>query len=152
MLNTVQDIFDIAIRLIDAQNESTGSTKTADTKEYELRTPSLLNSILDRAYPASDTYAAAQEAAEPGKRPVCQKVSAMSDTVDMDERLCTGVLPYGLAGLLLTEENPTLADFFWQTFLEQLNAAMRSLPSEIGDIEDVYGCFGGIEYGEFSRW
>ena len=64
MLNTVQDIFDIAIRLIDAQNESTGSTKTADTKEYELRTPSLLNSILDRAYPASDTYAAAQEAAE----------------------------------------------------------------------------------------
>ena len=152
MLNTVQDIFDIAIRLIDAQNESTGSTKTADTKEYELRTQSLLNSILDRAYPASDTYAAAQEAAEPGKRPVCQKVSAMSDTVDMDERLCTGVLPYGLAGLLLTEENPTLADFFWQTFLEQLNAAMRSLPSEIGDIEDVYGGFCGIEYGRFSRW
>lgn len=65
MLNTVQDIFDISIRLIDAQNESTGSTKTADTKEYELRTPSLLNSILDRAYPASDTYAAAQEAAGP---------------------------------------------------------------------------------------
>ena len=152
MLNTVQDIFDIAIRLIDAQNESTGSTKTADTKEYELRTPSLLNSILDRSYPASDTYAAAQEAAGPGKRPVCQKVSAMSDTVDMDERLCTGVLPYGLAGLLLTEENPTLAEFFWQTFLEQLDAAMRSLPSEIGDIEDVYGCFGGMEYGRFSRW
>ena len=152
MLNTVQDIFDIAIRLIDAQNESTGSTKTADTKEYELRTPSLLNSILDRAYPASDTYAAAQEAAGPGKRPVCQKVSAMSDTLDMDERLCTGVLPYGLAGLLLTEENPTLAEFFWQTFLEQLDAAMRSLPSEIGDIEDVYGDFGGIEYGRFSRW
>ena len=151
-MRTVQEIFDQAIRMMDAQNESTGSTKTADTKEYELRTPSLLNSILDRAYPASDTYAAAQEAAGPGKRPVCQKVSAMSDTVDMDERLCTGVLPYGLAGLLLTEENPTLADFFWQTFLEQLNAAMRSLPSEIGDIEDVYGGFGGIEYGRFSRW
>ena len=42
MLNTVQDVFGIAIRLIDAQNESTGSTKTSDTKEYELRTPSLL--------------------------------------------------------------------------------------------------------------
>ena len=67
MLNTVQDIFDIAIRLIDAQNESNGSTKTADTKEYELRTPSLLNSILDRAYPASDTYAAAQEEAGGGR-------------------------------------------------------------------------------------
>ena len=152
MLNTVQDIFDIAIRLIDAQSESTGSTKTADTKEYELRAPSLLNSILDRAYPASDTYAAAQEEAGPRKRPVCPKVSAMSDAVDMDERICTGVLPYGLAGLLLTEENPTLAEFLWQTFLEQLDAAMRSMPSEIGDIEDVYGGFGGIEYGRFSQW
>ena len=29
---TVQDIFDSAIRLIDEQNESTGSTETADTK------------------------------------------------------------------------------------------------------------------------
>ena len=76
----------------------------------------------------------------------------MSDTVDMDELLCTGVLPYGLAGLLLTEENPMLAEFFWQTFLELLNAALRSLPSDIGDIEDVYGGFGGIEYGRFSRW
>lgn len=152
MLNTVQDVFDIAIRLIDAQNESTGSTKTADTKEYELRTPSLLNSILDRAYPASDTYAAAQAAAGTGKRPVCPKVFAMTDALDMDERLCTGVLPYGLAGLLLTEENPTLAEFFWQTFLEQLEASMRGLPSEIGDVEDVYGGFGGIEYGRFSRW
>ena len=152
MLNTVQDIFDISIRLIDAQNESTGSTRTADTKEYELRTPSLLNSILDRAYPASDTYAAAQEEAGSGKRPVCPKVSGMTDTVNMDERICTGVLPYGLAGLLLTEENPTLAEFFWQTFLEQLDAAMKGLPSEIGGIEDMYGGFGGIEYGRFSRW
>ena len=76
----------------------------------------------------------------------------MTDTLDMDERICTGVLPYGLAGLLLTEENPTLADFFWQTFLEQLAAAMAGLPTEIGDVEDVYGGFGGIEYGRFSRW
>ena len=31
-LNTVQDVFDIAVRLMDAQNESTGSTNTSDTK------------------------------------------------------------------------------------------------------------------------
>lgn len=151
MLNTVQDVFDIAIRLIDEQNESTGATRTADTKEYELRTPSLLNSILDRAYPASDTYSANTGFCG-GLRPICRKVSSMTDTLDMDERICTGVLPYGLAGLLLAKEDPTLADFFWQTFLEQLNEAMRSLPSEIEDVEDVYGGFGGIEYGGFSRW
>lgn len=150
MLNTVQDIFDIAIRLIDAQNESTGSTKTADTKEYELRTPSLLNSILDQVYPASDTYAEALKYAGAGRRPVCPKVSAMTDTVAMDERICTGVLPYGLAGLLvLAEGQNDSAEFFWQTFLEHLDSAMRGLPSEIEEIEDAYG---GIEYGRFGAW
>lgn len=144
-MNTVQDVFDIAVRLMDAQNESTGATDTADTKEYRLRTPSLVNSLLDRVYPASDTYRAAGK----GLRPVCRKVSAMEDTLDLDERLCTGVLPYGLAGLLLTEENPSLANFFYQTFLEQLAEARAGLSAEIEDIEDAYG---GLEYGRFGRW
>lgn len=148
-MTTVQSVFDIAIRLMDAQNESTGATSTADTKEYLLRTPSLLNSILDRAYTASDTY---QREMSSGRRPVCPKVSAMTDHIRLDERICSGVLPYGLAGLLLAEENPSLADFFWQTFLEQLEEARRGLPAEISDIEDVYGGIGGIEYGRFSQW
>ena len=148
-MSTVQDVFDIAIRLMDAQNESTGSTDTADTKEYRLRTPSLLNSILDRAYPASDTY----PGTENGKRPVCPKVAEMTDEIGLDERICTGALPYGLAGLLLTEENPTLANFFWQTFLEQLEEAKRGIPSGDGAIEDTYGFLGDcLEYGRFSRW
>lgn len=148
MLNTVQDVFDIAIRLMDAQNESLGTTDTADTKEYRLRTPSLLNSLLDRVYLGSDTYQTAID----GSRPICRKVSEMTDQLELDERICTGVLPFGLAGLLLTEENPTLANFFWQTFLEQLAEAKNGLPAEIGETEDVYGGLGGIEYGRFSRW
>lgn len=148
-MNTVQDVFDIAIRLMDAQNESTGSTETADTKEYRVRTPSLLNSILDRAYPASDNWP------EPAdrKRPVCPKVTAMTDSIDLDERICIGILPYGLAGLLLTEENPVLANFFWQTFLEQLEEAKRGVPSGIDSIEDVYGFMrDNLEYGQFAQW
>lgn len=146
---TVQQVFDTAIRLMDAQNESTGSTDTADTKEYRLRTPSLLNSILDRAYSASDNYPAALD----GKRPICPKVTAMEDEIQLDEYLCTGILPYGLAGLLLTEENPTLANFFWQTFLEQLEAAKRALPAGEDSIEDVYGILAdNLEYGRFGRW
>lgn len=149
MLNTVQDVFDIAIRLMDAQNESTGSTDTSDTKEYRLRTPSLVNSILDTAYRASDTYRVSVS----GRRPVCQKVSEMTDTLDLDEFICTGVLPYGLAGLLLTEENPTQSNFFWQTFLERLAEAARySVPAEIETVDDVYGVGCGIEHGRYSRW
>lgn len=148
-MTTVQTVFDIAIRLMDAQNESTGSTETADTKEYQLRTPSLLNSILDRAYPASDNWPEAVER----KRPICPKVTAMTDEIDLDERICTGILPYGLAGLLLTEENPVLANFFWQTFLEQLEEAKRGVPSGIDSVEDVYGFMSDmIEFGRFASW
>lgn len=146
---TVQQVFDIAIRLMDAQNESTGSTDTADTKEYRLRTPSLLNSILDRAYSASDNYPATTDR----KRPICPKVYAMEDEIALDEYICTGILPYGLAGLLLTEENPTLANFFWQTFLEQLSAAKMALPACEDAIDDCYGFLHDtLAYGQFSRW
>ena len=119
MAVTVQQIFDIAIHLMDSQNESTGSTDTADTKEYKLRTVSLLNSVLDRAFPYSDNYREALEAAG------------------------------GLAGLLLLEEDPSRANFLWQTFLEQLELCRQSLPSVIGDVENLYG---GIEHGEFGAW
>ena len=148
MYQTVQSVFDIAIHLMDAQNESTGSTNTADTKEYAFRTPSLLNSVLDRVYRASDTWFVA----EAGKRPICPKVAKMEDELFLDEAICTAVLPYGLAGLLLTEENPTQANFFWQTFLEMLEDLRRSLPAEFEDIENPYGLCGSLEYGEFSRW
>ena len=149
-MSTVQEIFDIAIRLMDAQNESTGSTDTVDTKEYRLRTPSLLNSILDRAYPASDTC----PQGEAGRgRQVCPKVFSMEDRVALDGRLCAGVLPYGLAGLLLAEENPALAGFFWQTFLEQLEEARRGLAGDVSGVEDVYGILAdGGEFGRFARW
>lgn len=148
MTVTVQDIFDIAIHLMDSQNESTGSTDTADTKEYKLRTISLLNSVLDRAYPYSDNYREAVTKAN-GKRPVCPKVFEFTDAVELDERVCTGALPYGLAGLLLLEEDPSRANFLWQTFLEQLELCRQSLPAVVGEVEDVYG---GIEYGRFGAW
>ena len=147
---TVQEVFDIAINLIDSQNESTGSTNTTDTKEYAFRTPGLLNSVLDQVYPASDTYVPGTN----GVRSTLPSVTALEDYLDLDDAVCRNVLPYGLAGLLLTEENPTLANFMWQTYLENLQQAKNRLPSEIADVENVYGApfCGGIEYGWFSRW
>lgn len=142
----VQEIFDIAIRLMDAQNESTGSTDTADTKEYNLRTVSLLNSVLDKAYPYSDNY---REAVTGGKRPICPKVTSMTDEVQLDEAICTAALPYALAGLLLLEEDPTRANFFMQMFEEMLEQCRKGLPAVESTVEDVYG---GIEYGQFGAW
>lgn len=143
-MRRVQEIFDIAIHLMDEQSEATGSTRTSETEEYTFRTPSALNSILNWVYPYSDTYVQALN----GKRPTYPKVVSMSDTVDMDDYICLSVLPYGLAARL-AEEGSAMKNWFEQTFLERMEAARSSLPATDGVVEDVYG---GIEYGEFSRW
>lgn len=155
-MSTVQNVFDMAIHLIDAQNESTGSTNTADTKEYALRSPNLINTLLDQVYPYSDTYPDTTDETI-GSRPSLPSVSSLDDYLDLDDYISRNVLPYGLAALLLTEENPTQSNLFLQTYLKNLNTAKSRLPTDgIQAIEDVYGGnmigWGGIEYGRFGQW
>ena len=71
----VQNVFDQAIHLMDAQNESTGSTTTADTKEYALRTPNIINTLLDQVYPYSGTYPSVEDGSS--ERPFLPSVSSL---------------------------------------------------------------------------
>ena len=146
-MTTVQAVFDIAIHLMDAQHEATGSTNTVDTKSYAHRTPPLLNSVLDQVYPYSDTYLAE---GSKGQRLCCPKVQSLEDPLDLDEAICTNVLPYALAGLLLTEEDPDRADFFWQTYRENLFTLASMGPAQEESVVDVYGI--GNPHGQFSHW
>lgn len=146
---TVQAVFDKAMYLIDAQNESTGNTMTGDTKEYEVRTVGILNNLLDVVYPASDTFSVT----EPGRRPALDDITSFTDKLDLDARILRDVLPNGLAAKLLSEENPTLANYFQQCFEQGLAAARAAIPAAFEDIDgDEGGPYGGIEFGRFGRW
>lgn len=144
-MRTVQEIFDQAIHMMDAQNESTGSTMTADTKEYSLRAPDCLNRYINLVYPYSDTY----EPRTDGKRAVHPRLSALTDEVDMDDYICQSVLPPALVYELLREEQPEVASACYEDYEKALAAAKASLPAELGGIED---CYGGLEFGRFGRW
>ena len=144
---SVQGVFDKAMYLIDAQNESTGSTDNSDTTEYKVRTLGILNNLIDDAYPASDTFAIGED----GKRPARDDLTSFSDEIRMDPYIVRSVLPCGLAAKLLSEENPTLADFFWQLYEQRLAKAREGVPASFESIEDGLP-YGGIEYGEFARW
>lgn len=141
---TVQDVFDIAIRLMDEQNESTGNTATADTKEYAVRACSLLNSRIDEVYSLSSTYS--PEAGKPCEYP--GMLSAMTDEIKMDTRLVRGVLPYLLAALLLEGEAPDQAAYFDRQYQQKMNN-ISGAPGMFSSIVDVYGGIGG---GEFGKW
>lgn len=91
----VQNVFDQAIHLMDAQNESTGSTTTADTKEYALRTPNITNTLLDQVYPYSGTYPSVEDGSS--ERPFLPSVSSLEDEPDLDA-ISAGTSSLGLAG------------------------------------------------------
>lgn len=144
-MRTVQEIYDEAIRLMDAQNESNGQTNTADNKEYVFRTPDCLNRYINLVYPYSDTYVARED----GKRTVHPKLQAMTDTVDMDDLICFSVLAPALVYELLLEENPDVASARWKDYESALQMAKNTRPAAVESVDMPYG---GLEYGEFSRW
>lgn len=145
MATTAQWVFDKAMHLMDEVNESTGETDTSDTKEYKNRTIPILNILRVECFPASDTY----EVTQPGKRPICPEIMDYETPIFLDDGICQGVLPYGLAAHLLLDENPDVAAYFNQRYTELLAEYRKGIPTASDDISDLYG---GIEYGWFSRW
>lgn len=145
MATTAQWVFERAMALMDELNESTGSADTADTKEYKNRTLSILNILQAECYPASDTY----QVTQPGKRPVLPPLTDLSQNIGLDDGICQGVLPYGLAAHLLVDENPATASYFNQRYEELLSNMKVGLPALSENIEDLYGCIG---LGQFGRW
>lgn len=141
-----QTVFELAIHLMDEANLATGAADTSNTREYKNRTIPILNVLRVECFPFSDTYPAAED----GKRPVCPVIETWEEPIPLDDALCQGVLPYGLAAHLLLGEDDHMASFFQQRYEEQLAMLGRSVPAGSGgDVQDLYG---GIEFGQFSRW
>ena len=147
-MTTAQDIFDIAIAMMDEMNDS-GQTDHSDTTEYKNRTLPILNVLRGELYPYSDTY----EATGSG-RPIAAWIADFDSAIELDDYICQSVMPYGLAAHLLMDENPTSANFFQQRYDELKAGLRRGFPADGSeDINDVYGPKGGIHpYNEFSSW
>ena len=144
-MTTAQWIFEKAMYLMDEADESTGAADTAETALYKRRALPILNVLRSECFPYSDTWALTQ----PGRRPVCPEITGFEQAVGLDDGICQGVLPYGLAAHLLADENPALASYFQQRYEELLEEMKRGMPAVSEEIEDLYG---GIEYGQFAGW
>mgnify|MGYP001216255132 CR=1 FL=1 len=70
--------------------------------------------------------------------PVLDTLTALTDTLQLDDTTCVQVLPYGLAALLLVHENPDIANYMSQRFDELKFVARKKAPSAFHEIEDVY--------------
>lgn len=140
---TVQQIFDMAIHLMDEQNETTGATGTVDTNEYKYRTISILNSVIPALYPYSGNYAPGESG-----RPSAQILQwndyrnpDFTQPVDLDDTLCLSLLPYYLAAQLLSAENEVLSAWFMNRYREAFNDLRNRIPADFEKIPTPYGLF-----------
>lgn len=75
-------------------------------------------------------------------RPIPTIITALTDTLQIDDVTARTVLPYGLAAHLLIKEDSDVADFFNQRFEELKSNASRKPPAASEEIGNVYGSFG----------
>ena len=146
MARTVQEIYDKAVHLVDAQRESDGSTASPDAAGYRVRCCQLLNTLLNEVLPVSDTCPGPAQ----GRRPVHPPVSRLEDRVEMDDYVCLSLLPVGLAALFLREEDRAGYTSLWGDYLERLDRAARTRPA--GETQAVDDPYGGIEFCRFGSW
>ena len=132
----VSEVFNAAMGLMD-ELSSTGAAQTSDTKEYEYRTPAIVNQMV------------AEHNILSGAGSKWVPVEGLEDYIKVDNNYALGVMNYGLAANLLVDENPTAAGFFQQRYEELRNLYMTRKAAEVGAVEDMYGL---NEYNEFSRW
>lgn len=134
---SVKDVFGAAMALMDELNAE-GNAQTSDTKEYEHRTPAIINMMV------------AEKRMLLGEYGVFPIVTGLSDElIDIDDNYALSVMQYGLAANLLIDENPSAASFYQQRYEELRDRYVLRQSAVSGDIEDVYG---GIEHGQYSRW
>ncbi len=137
---TVQEIFDMAVDLMDEQDENSGETSTQDTQEYKFRTISILNTAIPALAPYSERKWEGRNGVAmlyPGSR----NNPAMEQDVPLDDTICYALLPLYLAGMLLIGEDDDRA----AALMNRYNTAFYDLRNkklgEFERIEPVYGLF-----------
>lgn len=138
-MTTVQQIYDMAIHILDEQSESSGATITEDTTEYKYRTISILNSVIPALAPFSSEY-------DPLDPPMAldwsdYKNPDMEQIIQLDDRLSLPLLPYFLAAKLIQAENESLAALCMNQYNNTLQDIRSRTPAAFEKIPISHGLF-----------
>ncbi len=138
MAASVEQVFSQAMGIMD-ELSANGEALTTDTKEYEYRTPAIINMMI------------AELKMLTGDTDNWVPVETLDDYITgADTTYALGAMGYGLAANLLVDENPTAASFYEQRYEEMRAQYVARQPAAMGQVEDIYG--GIYPYNEFSRW
>ena len=114
-----------------------GEAANSDTREYEQRTPAILNVLLTELKVLR------------GDDADWLPLEGMDEPVPVETNYALGAMPYGLAANLLVDENPTAASCYQQRYEELRALFVSRLKASVEDIDMLYG---GVGEGRFARW
>lgn len=137
-MTTVQQIFDMAIHIIDEQSEGNGSTMTDDTAEYKYRTISILNSIIPAIAPFSASSADAGDLVLDWGN---YKNPNFTQSIPLDDSLSITLLPYFLAAKLIQSENESLSAMCLNQFNSTFQDIRGRSPATFEKIPISHGLF-----------
>ena len=136
---TVQQVYDMAIMLMDEQNDSTGATNSSELNGYKNRALALINILVSDLYNISDNTSFTTDS-----KPVPLLVTEFTDGIDLDDRLAVDVLPYGLASLFLRNEGSegaAISAYFWAVYQKNRTEYAKKKPTAKVAITNMYGSF-----------
>lgn len=125
---TGNDIYNTAMDLCALR--TTSNTIPTDCADFTQRATGLLNLLL-----AENAYLDSLIKNEPIIIPA---ISALTDTVNMSAVICAILLPYGLACLLIQNEDANAAAFFKMKYETEKAKIQSNIKGRLASITEVY--------------
>ena len=115
------------------ERKNDGNVDVNSTKDYLARTPGILTILQTEIIMELKRVGA--------KVSSLDEVKNMTTDIDIEDDICFGIIPYGLAARLLAQEDTTLSNYFSSLYDNAFNRYLSTYnqKAEHEDREDVYG-------------
>ena len=129
---TGQDVFSLALAIL----QENGPDGTYNATTYTPSAPLLINLLLGMLEEADRIIKGKEDRFDFGR---ASAVSTLSDPIILHESLSRVCMPFGLASLFVSGDQPTLSNLLWQRFLsERASAVARFRRARRHTTKDVY--------------
>lgn len=130
---TGKDIYDLALHLIGCKNAD--GTDNEDCADYKSRSAALINILLAENQKLDRSL-------RNDKSARIIPLLSLENNVRCHELIAYGLLPFGLASLLVAEENAELSASLYERYLLNLKSVKESVTAVVHQISDCYRYYG----------